>query len=110
MKKEELINLFNQFNKKRVLIVGDSMIDAYMWGHIERMSPEAPVPVVQIDKHENRLGGAANVARNIRSLGADTVLCTVVGDDEKSLLFDELLKNEGITNKGVFISKKDGQP
>lgn len=106
MKKEELINLFNQFNKKRVLIVGDSMIDAYMWGHIERMSPEAPVPVVQIDKHENRLGGAANVARNIRSLGADTVLCTVVGDDEKSLIFDELLKNEGITNKGVFISKK----
>ena len=60
--------LFKGFNSKRVLIVGDAMIDAYMWGDINRISPEAPVPVVEVHTHENRLGGAANVALNLKSL------------------------------------------
>ena len=77
----DLNTLFQEFNNKKVLIVGDAMIDAYMWGKIERQSPEAAVPVVEIEKHENRLGGAANVARNIKSLGATAILCSVVGDD-----------------------------
>ena len=55
MKQEEINNLFDLFNSKKVLIIGDSMIDAYMWGKIERMSPEAPVPVVEIETHENRI-------------------------------------------------------
>ena len=62
--------LFKEFNSKKVLIVGDAMIDAYMWGDINRISPEAPVPVVEVHTHENRLGGAANVALNLKSLGA----------------------------------------
>ena len=70
MKKEDIIQLFDSFNNMKVLIVGDAMIDAYMWGKIERQSPEAAVPVVEIEKHENRLGGAGNVTRNIKSLGA----------------------------------------
>ena len=66
----DLNTLFQGFNNKKVLIVGDAMIDAYMWGEINRMSPEAPVPVVEVKKHENRLGGAANVALNLKALGA----------------------------------------
>ena len=62
--------LFQEFNDKKVLIVGDVMIDAYMWGEINRISPEAPVPVVEVKKHENRLGGAANVAFTLKALGA----------------------------------------
>ena len=105
MKKEQISNLFDIFHQKKVLIVGDAMIDAYMWGHIERMSPEAPVPVVQIDTHENRLGGAANVAKNIKSLGGNPILCTVIGNDEKGTLFRHLMKNESITTKGVLVSR-----
>ena len=71
--------LFQEFNNKKVLIIGDAMIDAYMWGEINRLSPEAPVPVVEVKKHENRLGGAANVALNLKSLGATPILCSVVG-------------------------------
>ena len=63
-------NIFEQFAQQKVLIIGDAMLDAYMWGNINRQSPEADVPVVNIEKHEKRLGGAANVAKNIASLGA----------------------------------------
>ena len=65
----DLDKLFNEFNSKKVLVIGDSMIDSYMFGEINRISPEAPVPVVEIKYHENRLGGAANVALNLKSLG-----------------------------------------
>lgn len=105
MNDKQIIDLFEGFNEKKVLIVGDSMIDAYMWGHIERMSPEAPVPVVQIDTHENRLGGSANVARNIKSLGGHPILCSVIGNDEKGTLFLQLMKSENITTKGILISQ-----
>ena len=78
----------------KVLIVGYAIIDAYMWGKIERQSPEAPIPIVEIEKHENRLGGAGNVARNIKSLGATPILCSVVGDDYKGKHLKELLEKE----------------
>ncbi len=65
MRKEKIIQLFDSFKNMKVLIVGDAMIDAYMWGKIERQSPEAPEPVVDIEKNENRLGGAGNVDRYI---------------------------------------------
>ena len=70
-------SIFNDFEKIKVLIVGDAMIDCYMWGIINRQSPEAPIPIVDIEKHEKRLGGAANVASNIKALGAtpNTMLC-----------------------------------
>ena len=67
-----IVDTFESFKNKKVLIVGDSMIDSYMWGEIKRISPEAPVPIVNVNKYEKRLGGAANVALNIKSLGSKT--------------------------------------
>ena len=103
MRKEEIIQLFDSFKNMKVLIVGDAMIDAYMWGKIERQSPEAPVPVVEIEKHENRLGGAGNVARNIRSLGANPILCSVLGDDYNGKHLKELLEKEDLSTNGILI-------
>src|ERR1017187_1481078 len=96
---------FQSFNKINVLIIGDVMIDTYMWGNVNRISPEAPVPVVSISKKENRLGGAANVALNLQIMGANPVLCSIIGDDESSKLFFELLKKQKLTSKGIFKSK-----
>jgi rfaE bifunctional protein kinase chain/domain len=97
---------FQSFNKLNVLIIGDVMIDAYMWGHVSRISPEAPVPIVAVDKKENRLGGAANVALNIQAMGATPVLCSVIGDDEGAKLFFDLLKLQMLSSKGIIKSKK----
>lgn len=66
--------IFKSFNKLNVLIIGDVMIDAYMWGNVSRISPEAPVPIVAVNKKENRLGGAANVALNVQAMGATPIL------------------------------------
>ena len=102
----ELDALFQSFNSKRVLIVGDAMIDAYMWGVINRMSPEADVPVVEVHTHENRLGGAANVALNLKSLGATPILCSVVGGGEKSALFQKLMNDQQLSTEGILIDRK----
>ena len=93
-------NIFEQFAQQKVLIVGDAMLDAYMWGNIHKQSPEADVPVVDIEKHEKRLGGAANVAKNIASLGATPVLCSVIGDNDQG--FFELMNKQGLCTKGVL--------
>lgn len=98
--------IFSEFNNKKVLIIGDAMIDAYMWGKINRMSPEAPVPIVDIQKHETRLGGAANVALNIQSLEAKPILCSVIGDDIHGKLFLELMKISNLSTTGILVSKK----
>jgi len=103
MRKEEIIQLFDSFKNMKVLIVGDAMIDAYMWGKIERQSPEAPVPVVEIEKHENRLGGAGNVARNIKSLGGNPILCSVLGDDYNGKHLKELLEKENLSTNGILM-------
>ena len=103
MKKSELEQIFSSFNNKKVLIVGDAMIDAYMWGNIERMSPEAPVPVVDINKLESRLGGAANCALNVKSLGANPILCTVVGNDNNGVKFEELMKESSLSTEGMLV-------
>ncbi len=97
---------FKSFNKLNVLIIGDVMIDAYMWGNVNRISPEAPVPVVAINKKENRLGGAANVALNIQAMGANPILCSVIGDDDGAKIFFELLKTQKLSSKGILKSKK----
>ncbi|HET6226978.1 MAG TPA: bifunctional ADP-heptose synthase, partial [Bacteroidia bacterium] len=88
------------------LIIGDVMIDSYMWGHVTRISPEAPVPIVAIDKKEDRLGGAANVALNIQAMGATPILCAVVGDDKNGKLFSELLKKQKIQANTIIESKQ----
>jgi rfaE bifunctional protein kinase chain/domain len=98
-------HIFNSFNKLNVLIIGDVMVDAYMWGSVNRISPEAPVPIVSITKKENRLGGAANVALNVQAMGAKPILCAVVGDDDGSKLFSSLLKKQKLSEQGIIKSK-----
>ena len=98
-------NIFNSFDSKKVLIIGDAMIDAYMWGDIERFSPEAPVPIVKINKHENRLGGAANVALNIKALGGIPVLCSVIGNKNDATIFKNLMNEAGLSQEGILIEE-----
>jgi rfaE bifunctional protein kinase chain/domain len=80
----------------RVLVVGDVMLDRYWFGAVDRISPEAPVPVVRVAREEDRLGGAANVAVNVQSLGAQATLLTVVGEDEAARRLEQLLGERGI--------------
>lgn len=82
------------------------MIDAYLWGKVDRISPEAPVPVVAVNKRENRLGGAANVALNILSLGAKPILMGVLGDDSKGHEFISIMKNVGLSPEAMILSKE----
>jgi len=81
----------------RVLVVGDAMLDRYWFGAVDRISPEAPVPVVRVTREEERLGGAANVALNVKTLGAQATLLTVVGNDEPARRLRELLEQHGVT-------------
>ncbi|MCF6169835.1 MAG: bifunctional ADP-heptose synthase [Bacteroidales bacterium] len=103
---ELLSRIFNGFNNKTILIIGDVMVDAYLWGHVERISPEAPVPIVSVEKRENRLGGAANVGLNISSLGAAAIICSVIGNDVKGNEFLALLDEEGLNCEGIIQSSK----
>ena len=84
------------FRRARVLVVGDVMLDRYWYGAVDRISPEAPVPVVRIGREENRLGGCANVAYNVVQLGAQCDLLSVVGDDEASHQLEGLVSKTGI--------------
>jgi len=80
----------------RVLVVGDAMLDRYLFGEVERISPEAPVPVVRVTREEHRLGGAANVALNVKALGPGVMLITVVGEDESARTLEGLLKTQAV--------------
>ena len=104
MNKQDIISLFDNFNKLNVLIIGDVMIDSYYFGKVDRISPEAPVPVVSVQQKENRLGGAANVALNIQELGANPILCSVIGNDDDAKLFDSLLKSKQLSSEGILNS------
>ncbi len=96
--------IFNAFNKLKVLVIGDVMIDSYLWGKVDRISPEAPVPILNVQKREIRLGGAANVALNIQALGATPVLCSVVGNDLDGKNFQQLLTDHQLGNEGIILS------
>ncbi len=85
-----------QLTQAQVLVVGDVMLDRYWYGAVDRISPEAPVPVVRVTREENRLGGCANVAYNVVSLGAHASLLSVVGDDDASHLLEDLVAKTGI--------------
>lgn len=106
MQKNKVEQIFEQFSKMRVLVIGDSMIDAYLWGKVERISPEAPVPVVSVTKHENRLGGAANVSLNIQALGATPVLFSVIGDDDNGRKFKKLIQKRKLSGDGILIDSR----
>ena len=99
-----LEDIFSAFNELTVLIVGDVMIDSYLWGKSTRISPEAPVPIVNVVKREKRLGGAANVALNVQAMGATPLLCSVVGDDKDGGDFLRLLAVKGLSAVGIVQS------
>ena len=102
----DINDIFKAFNNLKVLVIGDVMIDAYYWGKVERISPEAPVPIVAVNKKENRLGGAANVAINVQALGAQPILCSIVGNDENATLLVNLLKQQGLSSEGIIKSEQ----
>jgi D-glycero-beta-D-manno-heptose-7-phosphate kinase len=96
--------LFAAFAGLKVLVIGDVMIDSYLWGRVDRISPEAPVPILQVEKRESRLGGAANVALNIQALGAVPYLCSVVGNDLDGNNFLSLLSQNNLPAAGIYQS------
>lgn len=105
MTQEFIEELFESFNSKKVVIIGDVMVDAYLFGSVDRISPEAPVPVVNVKSRDNRPGGAANVALNVKALGAEAILCSVVGKDPKGKEFVAAMEAEGISTKGIVESE-----
>ena len=98
--------LFDSLNHLNIMVIGDVMVDSYLWGKVERISPEAPIPIVALRKRENRMGGAANVAMNIKAMGAKPILCSVIGTDDKGDTFLELLQKEKISSKGIVRSQR----
>lgn len=96
-------DLFGEFRHKKVLIIGDVMIDTYLWGNVGRVSPEAPVPIVSGVIEENRLGGAANVALNVKAMGAVPILCSVIGEDPRGKLFLELMEEQNLSDIGLVV-------
>ncbi len=105
VKKDRIRDIFKSFNSLNVLIIGDVMIDSYLWGKVNRISPEAPVPIVAVAKKERRLGGAANVALNVQALGANPILCSVIGVDIEGQAFLDLLKTQKLSQKGILKSR-----
>jgi rfaE bifunctional protein kinase chain/domain len=103
---EEIRQLFNRFDTCRVLVIGDVMVDSYLIGKVDRISPEAPVPVVALKQRDNMLGGAANVALNIKSLGAEAILCSVIGNDKQGDILLDLMKKEGLKTEGIIRSNE----
>ena len=98
-----LKELFRNFQGKRIAVLGDLMVDRYYWGKVHRVSPEAPVPVVEVDTESVRLGGAANVAHNIQALGGDPVLVGIIGNDHAGTTLLEILKERSLTPSGIAI-------
>lgn len=97
-------DFFKRIEGKNVIVIGDVMIDAYMWGDVNRISPEAPVPIVSVTKRENRLGGAANVALNLKSLGVNPIICSVIGQDESGAVYSDLMKENNLPIEGLVMS------
>lgn len=100
-----LEDIFEAFNQLKVLIIGDVMVDSYLWGKVDRISPEAPVPIVHVQKREKRLGGASNVAVNIQAMGATPVLCSVIGNDADGQDLLSLLQKNNLSAEGIIQSK-----
>lgn len=101
---ESVSRLFTGFNDLNVMIIGDVMVDSYIWGNVDRISPEAPVPIVWVEKRENRMGGAANVGLNVKALGANAIICSVIGHDQKGIDFLNLLVKEDMSHDGIIRS------
>lgn len=105
MNKEQIEKVFDDITGLKVLVVGDVMLDNYIWGHVDRMSPEAPVPVVVQDRRDCRLGGAANVAVNCVSLGAEVMLASVIGGDVEGENLLRMSRHKKINTDLVLVSQ-----
>jgi D-beta-D-heptose 7-phosphate kinase/D-beta-D-heptose 1-phosphate adenosyltransferase len=105
MNKSKITRLLANFSKSKILVLGDIMLDRYLWGKVDRISPEAPVPVVHIKKETTNLGGAANVAANVLALGADVTLMGIVGNDMMADILRENLSDSGLKTSGLLIDK-----
>lgn len=102
---KDITTIFESFNSLNILVIGDVMIDSYLWGKADRISPEAPVPVVSVKERQERLGGAANVALNLQALGANPILCSVIGKDSKAVDFSNLLQKNHLSEEGIIRSE-----
>jgi len=97
-------NFLEKTERTTMIVVGDVMVDAYLWGRVERISPEAPVPVVHVTERSARLGGAANVALNAKALGATPIVVSVLGNDEQATLMTRLFTEQGLSTEGLLRS------
>src|SRR6187401_1314893 len=102
---ENFQRLFDSFATLKVGVIGDVMLDTYMWGHVDRISPEAPVPIVSLDKKEYRIGGAGNVALNLASLGAKASVISGAGGDDDCKLLKEMFGQQQIDTRYILQSK-----
>lgn len=102
--KDDIYSLFDRIKKMKVGVIGDAMLDSYIWGTVDRISPEAPVPIVSLHHKEQRIGGAANVALNCHSLGAKVFLISTLGNDEEANTLENLLQDNGIDIKYLLKS------
>jgi D-glycero-beta-D-manno-heptose-7-phosphate kinase len=100
---DQLKGLLQNFRGKRIAVLGDLMLDRYYWGAVQRVSPEAPVPVVEVESESIRLGGAANVASNIQSLGGEPILVGLVGNDHVGQSLIDMLKERNLETRGIVV-------
>ncbi len=100
--RNRLLALLRRFRRRHILVVGDLMLDRFIWGDVERISPEAPVPVLRVRSESYRLGGAANVIHNIHTLGGKVTVCGVVGRDEAGKRLLQEFHKLGLSGKGIF--------
>ena len=110
MDPERLREILSGFAGKRVLVIGDLMLDHYLWGHTDRISPEAPVPVVEIESETFRPGGAGNVIHNLHELGAEVAAAGVIGDDIEGEKLKELLAAERVDLSGIVVDPAGPPP
>src|SRR6185295_11162838 len=104
---ENFQRLFDSFATLKVGVIGDVMLDTYMWGRVDRISPEAPVPVVSLNRKEYRIGGAGNVALNCQSLGSSVSILSVTGNDTEGILLAELFESNHIDT--AFMDKSSSR-
>jgi len=106
--RKRLNTLKNNFEGRKIAVIGDMMLDGYFWGDVKRVSPEAPVPILEVEEEFFRFGGAANVALNITKLGGTAIPIGVIGYDNYGTIFSSLMKDLNIEDSGIFVD--DGRP
>jgi len=103
---QRLLSILNQFKNKKILVIGDVMLDKYIWGSVTRISPEAPVQIVKVEKESYAPGGASNVANNITALNANVFMVGIVGNDDANNILNNELKKKGINTEGIVVDEK----